>query len=429
MPATDALRLDRSSAIRDEWVALGAEIARLEARRLALMAERFDILLDLVPSGSRHHDVAFRSVAAEFSAAGDVSQTMAEGAFYSAHTVMHHLPQTARALADGLISARHVAVIVSAARGLEQPDAAAYAAFESDVIEAAAGETPARTGAHAKLVAAAVSGETIAVRHKRAREHRTVELFALDDGMAQLVVTAPELLLRAAFDRVTSISKNVLRDRAAGLCDELPIDPSVGDGGGDLVDERTMAQVRADIAVDLLVAARPESVSSTALEGVTANVQVTIGASTLAGDDDRMAELDGFGPVHPDLVRSLAGDTPSWSRLYLDPAGLAVATDNYVPTAAMKRFLRARDQHCRFPGCRMPVHRCDIDHNHGHARGGPTSIDNLSHFCRGHHALKHPDIDDRFRWTATQLPGGVIVWSSPGGVNYTDEPSRRVLFL
>lgn len=339
--------------------------------------------------------------------------------------------QTLSELTDNAraISARHVAVIVSAARGLEDPDAAAYALFETDVLEMAIAQTAARTGAHAKLVAAAISGQAMATRHVRAREHRSVEVFPQSDGMAQLIVTAPELLVRAAFDRVTHIAKNVLRDRRAGLSDDLSLDHSVGDAGGGLVDERTMVQVRFDVTIDLLIAARAESVLSTALEGVTANVQVTIAASTLAGDDERMAELDGFGPVHPDSVRQLAGGAPSWCLLSLDPSGMAVATENYVPTASMKRYLRARDQHCRFPGCRTPVHRCDIDHNHDHAKGGATSLDNLSHVCRGHHALKHPDVDERYRWSATQLPGGVIVWSSPGGVEYADEPPKRVLFL
>lgn len=284
MAPVDALRMERSSAIRDEWVQIGAEIVRLEARRLALMAERFDILLEQVPSGSRHHDMAFRSVSAEFSAAGHVSQASVEGAFVNAHTLTHHLPKTASALAEGAISARHVAVIVSAARGLEDPDAAAYAVFETDVLEMAIAQTAARTAAHAKLVAAAISGQAMATRHVRAREHRSVEVFPQSDGMAQLIVTAPELLVRAAFDRVTHIAKNVLRDRRAGLSDDLSLDPSVGDAEGGLVDERTMAQVRSDVTIDLLIAARPESVLSAALEGVTANVHVTIAASTLAGD-------------------------------------------------------------------------------------------------------------------------------------------------
>ncbi|WP_341947880.1 HNH endonuclease signature motif containing protein [Microbacterium sp. LWH11-1.2] len=104
-------------------------------------------------------------------------------------------------------------------------------------------------------------------------------------------------------------------------------------------------------------------------------------------------------------------------------------TDTYTPTEGMRRFLRARDQHCRFPGCRMPVHRCDIDHNHDHARGGKTRIDNLAHLCRAHHTLKHPDVSDTHRWTARQERDGTITWHSPLGRTYTDRPTHRVMFV
>lgn len=209
----------------------------------------------------------------------------------------------------------------------------------------------------------------------------------------------------------------------------------VHDGFGPMEpDSRSKAQLRADILADLLLTGAPTATTGdgsadAALGAIRATVQVTIAASTLRGDDDRMAQLAGHGPMLPDGARLLAGQAGSWDRLFLDPDGTVTETDNYVPTAAMKRFLRARDQHCRFPGCRAPVHRCQIDHNHDHAKGGPTAIGNLSLFCAGHHALKHPDVDDRDRWTARQFDDGVIMWTSPLGRRYTDEPQRHVMFV
>lgn len=201
------------------------------------------------------------------------------------------------------------------------------------------------------------------------------------------------------------------------------------DGYGTLEhDTRTKDQLRADILADLLLTADPTSVTTTALGSVKANLQITISAATLAGDNDAMAELNGHGPMTPDAARILAGHAGSWDRAFLDPRGMVTETDNYVPTAGMKRYLRARDQHCRFPGCRTSAHRCQIDHNHDHAKGGPTALCNLSLFCTSHHPLKHPDVDDRDRWTAKQLDDGVILWTSPLGRTYTDEPPLRVMF-
>ncbi|ALX65809.1 HNH endonuclease signature motif containing protein [Microbacterium sp. XT11] len=194
-------------------------------------------------------------------------------------------------------------------------------------------------------------------------------------------------------------------------------------------DTRSIDQVRADLLADLLLAADPTSVAGTGAESIRGRIQVTIAATTLAGADDRPAELDGVGPIAPEIARDLAGHHTGWARLFLDHTGMVTATDGYTPTAAMRRLLRARDQHCRFPGCRMPVHRCQVDHNHDHAKGGPTRIDNLSSFCVGHHALKHPDIDARHRWTARQLPDGTVEWTSPLGRTYGDPPPRRVMFV
>lgn len=171
------------------------------------------------------------------------------------------------------------------------------------------------------------------------------------------------------------------------------------------------------------------SVTGTDMDAFRPTVQVTIAASTLAGQDDAMALLDGVGPIHPDLARSLAGRALSFSRLFLDPDGMVTNVDTYVPSSRMKRYLRARDQHCRFPGCRAKASRCQIDHNQDRARGGATALCNLACFCTSHHPLKHPDVDERHRWTVRQLPEGTLVWTSPLGREYTDSPERRVMFV
>lgn len=207
--------------------------------------------------------------------------------------------------------------------------------------------------------------------------------------------------------------------------ESLPIDDGFGASDGDT---RTMDQLRADILTDLLLTAIPSAVTSTGLESVRATVNVTVAATTLAGEDERMSEFEGHGPMLPDVSRILAGRSTSWNRVFLDPRGMVVETDNYVPTAEMKRFLRARDQHCRFPGCRAPAQRCQIDHNRDYAKGGKTANCNLCLFCTSHHPLKHPDVAERDRWTAQQLDDGVILWTSPLGRVYGDEPPLRVMF-
>jgi hypothetical protein len=94
-----------------------------------------------------------------------------------------------------------------------------------------------------------------------------------------------------------------------------------------------------------------------------------------------------------------------------------LCADTYQRTAAIDRYLRARDRHCRWPGCTAPAIRCEVDHNLDYALGGKTHVCNLCHFCQRHHTQKQFT-----RWQVRQLPGGVIEFTSPTGRVYTDHP-------
>jgi hypothetical protein len=50
--------------------------------------------------------------------------------------------------------------------------------------------------------------------------------------------------------------------------------------------------------------------------------------------------------------------------------------------------VRARDPHCRFPGCSIAAVFCDLDHVRPFP-AGPTHLDNLICLCRRHHRLHH----------------------------------------
>lgn len=188
---------------------------------------------------------------------------------------------------------------------------------------------------------------------------------------------------------------------------------------------RTMDELRADILADLLLTGAPTAHGTGgALGAITAHVQVTVPVLTLAGTDDEPALLAGHGPIDADTARHLAAGAPGWDRVLTHPhTGMPLAVDRYRPSAELKRFLRVRDEHCRFPGCRQPPWRCDVDHTIDAARGGSTSACNLAHFCKSHHILKHAS-----DWKVRQLGGGVLEWSSPTGRVYRDRPAATVRF-
>ncbi|MDG3012205.1 DUF222 domain-containing protein [Rhodococcus sp. D2-41] len=88
---------------------------------------------------------------------------------------------------------------------------------------------------------------------------------------------------------------------------------------------------------------------------------------------------------------------------------------NYRPDAATAALVRARDQHCRFPGCHVPAARCQLDHivayrHHDPRRGGWTILSNLQCLCLFHHQLKTMRL-----WQATALAGQAIYWTSTTG--------------
>ncbi len=233
----------------------------------------------------------------------------------------------------------------------------------------------------------------------------------IGDGMAEFSTIQPAVLAHAMHDRITQQAKAI---KAA--------DPS---------DTRTLDQIRADLIADMVLTSSPNAQTGEGLAdgfgglgSIRAIVNVTVPALALAGVTDEPAELVGRCPIDPATARTLAGHATGWDRVLADPiTGCVLAVDRYTPSADMKRFLRARDQHCRFPGCRQPAHRCDRDHSIDFALGGATDVCNLACLCKRHHTLK-----GETPWAVRQLGGGVLEWTSPGGHVYIDKPPPAVHF-
>ncbi|MBN9326104.1 MAG: DUF222 domain-containing protein, partial [Cellulomonas sp.] len=158
--------------------------------------------------------------------------------------------------------------------------------------------------------------------------------------------------------------------------------------------------------------------------GIRATVVLTVPVLTLLGHDDEPAVLEGHGPIDIETARRLAADAPSFIRVLTDPhtgAVLSVGRRRYAVPADLRTALAVRDVTCRFPGCARRAARCDVDHSTAWAAGGATAADNLAHLCRKHHRLKHLG-----RWHVTHRRGGELVWQTPSGRRYRDEPAVRL---
>jgi hypothetical protein len=186
-----------------------------------------------------------------------------------------------------------------------------------------------------------------------------------------------------------------------------------------------MDQLRADILTDTLLTPAPDADPTRTDDGpgilgaIRAKVQIVVPALTLLGSTDHPADLVGRSPIDPDTARELARLTRSpWERILTHPVtGTVLHVDTYQRTTAIDRYLRARDQHCRFPGCRQPAIRCEVDHTLDHALGGHTDCPNLAHLCQRHHSMKQFTA-----WRVRQLADGILEWTSPLGRTYTEHP-------
>jgi hypothetical protein len=305
---------------------------------------------------------------------------------------------------------------------------------------------------------------------------RAVRVIDLDDGMSELRAPLPSVLAQGILDRLTRMGREVAdaeeqtirdakvtareaerdADRLAKLIEvdgadtDLPMSPDAepacraqadaarerartarAHAGHLVATRRSLDEIRADILADLLLASDPQGHvgrTKTGLGAIAASVQVTVPVLSLldspVDDPFDAITLTGYGPVDPATARELAAGAPGWDRILTHPISSAVlAVDRYKPTKKMRRHLAVRDQHCRFPGCRQPTARSDVDHTIDHALGGPTEHTNLAHLCRRHHVLKHHST-----WSVKQRSGGVLEWTSPTGRCYPDHSAAGVHF-
>lgn len=193
-----------------------------------------------------------------------------------------------------------------------------------------------------------------------------------------------------------------------------------GDGelDGTPDDPRSFDAVRADALADLLLAGTvPDDSRHSAINTIQGRIAITVPALALTGATDEIATQDGVGPIDLDLAMRLTAGATIWQRVLTDPlTGIPIAADTYRPPAELARFIEARDQDCRAPGCRRPAIRCDLDHTIPYAEGGTTSADNLAALCRYHHVAKHRG------WTVVQGPNGQLTWMSPTGTTSIESP-------
>ena len=134
-------------------------------------------------------------------------------------------------------------------------------------------------------------------------------------------------------------------------------------------------------------------------------------------------EAPGASSILPEQVLVLLADADTRVRVRRhDPGGAdgpATRRHTYRPGKALAAAVRARDGHCRFPGCSVPATRCHLDHVTPFPAGETTEA-NLQALCPAHHGFKH-----HAGWAVTMTPDGDCTWTAPTGRTHTTEPHSR----
>lgn len=242
-------------------------------------------------------------------------------------------------------------------------------------------------------------------KHREAVDARDACTFAGRDGTATFQASGDAARVFTAQQRVSDLAKAA---RAAG-------------------DKRTLAQLRADIAIDLLIGGTIPGHEHLG-DAPAGRLHVIVPLATLlpedlvphagsaaAGTAFTPAEVPGLGFLTPEQVRAVALQAGStWARMVTDPVSGQVidAAGTYRAPAGMARLVQGRDHTCRAPGdCGISAHETDLDHDVEYRPGathpseGATHPDNLHLMHRGHHNAK----TGRF-WTSRQHAAGTITW-------------------
>ena len=338
------------------------------------------------------------------------------------------LPATLAALEAGRITLGKARIIDAETLNLSDTHTAAV---EQQVLVKARQQTPGQLRAATRRAVVATDPAAAQQRAERARRERGVRLWPEPDGMATLCAYLP------AADAVGVFAVLDEYARHAGFAD----------------DERSMDARRADALVDLVLGPVGYGSQATAESGRTSDrasddcqtaqasgpagcrcecgrcrrgggvdVRVTMPYTALLGSNDQPGELAGYGPIPATVARDLAAGG-TWRRILTDPDSsrpLDYGTTRYRPPAHLAGLVITRDQTCQFPGCRMPAHRCDLDHSIPYNPAddtGPTNEFNLGPRCRSHHQVKQAP-----GWSVTQHPDGCTTWTTPTGHVYHSQP-------
>jgi hypothetical protein len=381
--------------------------------------------------------------------------TEAEAAILAVESLVlvDRLPTVWAELYAGRIDRRRAAVLADL---LGEVPPATAAAVLARVLPGAGRGTPPQLRERTRRVLARVDAEALERRRRRAARRADVRVRPVDEGLSAFTAELPTAEAHACADAVRRyadlqraggddrpigvIRAGVVRDLILRPWDttrppvtahltihaDLPaLDPASSDQPAAEIDGQVVSAAHCRELLERLgmlgLGAAPRGGSvQLAVHSLATGRLLAVAtrrelhrAATGSRRRRRRREVDSSTSRRVDQPTSPHIDTADGPGLCPPPP-----TSRYRPTAAQRRFVRARDRRCRWPGCRRPPARHDLDHAKPHADGGPTDCTNLCCLCRTHHRIK------TFArcWAFTLLPDGRLAVRTPSGLTRVSTP-------
>jgi hypothetical protein len=395
-----------SAAVVDRICSAARLENRAAAAQLAAIGELFAYRLSRCSDTEAWAVDTMEAVTAEVAAALRISQGLAASRLRYARAMHERLPKTAEIFKAGDIDYRTFQTIVYRTDLLTDDQVLAGVDAE---LAANAPRWPSMTqgrlaGQVDKIV---VRVDADAVRRRKERQSdREIWIGDIGDGVSEIHGSLLTPDARALEKRLNALSVTV--------CEHDP---------------RGREERRADALGALAVAAdrlccrcgRPDCTAGKRRAATPVVIHVIAQQATIDGTGSVPAsELCADGLIAPEVVAELA---KSAKLVPLVHPGDAAPEPGYVPSVALRDFVRCRDLTCRWPGCDRPAVDCDLDHTIPYSDGGPTHASNLKCYCRTHHLVK-----TFWGWRDKQLPDGTLILTSPAEQTYVTTPGSALLF-
>jgi hypothetical protein len=205
--------------------------------------------------------------------------------FAVAHELEHRLPQSWERLAAGRLSYDKAHDLAHETVRLGKRDI--VTAVEAAVLPGSENQTRREFRNAVREAVIATDPEGAQERYENARKERRVIRYAEQDGQATLRATGPAQEVNAMWAALTQGADKL---KATGQADNLD-------------------QGRFDTMVAALVDSHLRNFVPTR-KGAPVGANITVAASTVAGDDDHPAQLEWYGPITAQVARDLLARTP-----------------------------------------------------------------------------------------------------------------------